>query len=85
MFCCDGAVLDALLRLGLERRRRAAARRAGVGVAQREVGEGLLDLGARLRALGLVAEAHDDVGCLRARRRAYWTFFSRSSERMSVV
>jgi hypothetical protein len=35
---------------------------ARVDVAQQQIRERLLDLGARLRPLGLVAEADDDVG-----------------------
>ena len=65
MFCCDRAVLDALLRLGLQARDEPqVAAGSGVGVAQREVGIVLLDGGARLDALRLVLEAHHDVAAV---------------------
>jgi hypothetical protein len=59
----DGAVLDLLLRLGLEPADEAELAR-GVGVAQHQVRERFLDLDASLRALRLVAEADDDIVAL---------------------
>ena len=59
----DGAVLDLLLRLGLQAPDQPEFTRL-LDLAQREVRERLLDLGAGLAALGLVAEADDDVRAL---------------------
>ncbi len=81
----DRAVLDALLRLGLQARDEPqVAAGAALGVAQREVGIVLLDL---VRALVRSASSLKRITTLPPSRAMppYWTFSLRSSERMSVV
>ena len=57
----DRAVLDALLRLGLQAGDEPQVAAAAIGFAELQVGVVLLDGHARLHAFGLVLEAHDDV------------------------
>ena len=84
MFCLTRAVLDALLRLGLDASRRGAAPPPSPALAHREVGERFVDRArAPCRASRVVAEAHARRVCPRARRRA-WRMLLVAQQRADV-
>ncbi len=81
----DGAVLDALLRLGLERRDEPQlARRAARPRAAARSGNAL-PMSVRAASRSAASRKRTTTFGPSRAMPAYWIFFSRSSERMSVV